>query len=510
MADEQRPPRGQEDAGEKPQNIGPAIDVTRIDSVHDDEAAKVLNTYTGDREWTDEEEKKLRRRVDRRLLPVMCVTYALQFYDKNILSQAALFGLRRDLGLDVGERFSWCASIFYLGFLVGAYPVMLLAQRYPVERVASAIVTLWGVCLISTTACTNYQGIFAQRFFLGMLEVGISPMFMLIVGSWYKKDEQAMRMGIWLCCNGYITMISPLINYGLGSTDPNGSSWRLMFYFAGGMTIVWGLLILVILPSDPIRARGFQPRERYILVARLRTNNSGIRNKHYKMAQVVELVTDPKFWIIFSISFLCMIANAPISTFVPLIIKGFNFSNLESLLLLIPTGAWGGTFMLVFSYLAMKYPGIRTWLVLAGQIVCTLGAVLLWVLPLSQRGVLLFGAYIMSTLGGGYVVLMSLQLANTAGYTKRSLASSGLYIGYCLGNFVGPLCFKKEDAPRYVPGFIVVVISSLAAGVLAVVYRYVCMWDNQRRDKAGTLEAFDHAFEDDMTDLTNPQFRYVL
>ncbi|KAG5986415.1 hypothetical protein E4U52_000250, partial [Claviceps spartinae] len=195
MADEQHPPRGQEDAGEKPQNIGPAIDVARVDSVHDDEAAKVLNTYTGEREWTDKEEKKLRRRVDRSLLPVMCVTYALQFYDKNILSQAALFGLRRDLGLDVGDRFSWCASIFYLGFLVGAYPVMLLAQRYPVERVASAIVTLWGVCLISTTACTNYQGIFAQRFFLGMLEVGISPMFMLIVGSWYKKDEQAMRMG---------------------------------------------------------------------------------------------------------------------------------------------------------------------------------------------------------------------------------------------------------------------------------------------------------------------------
>ncbi|KAG5980916.1 hypothetical protein E4U55_003473, partial [Claviceps digitariae] len=495
-------PREVEDKGEKTQNIGPALDLDRIDTVHQDEAAKVLAAYDGDRQWDDEEERRLRRKVDWRVLPVMCMTYALQFYDKNILSQAALFGIRQDLGLDQGDRFSWCASIFYLGFLVGAYPVMLIAQKYPVERVASTIVTLWGVCLISTTACTNYQGIFAQRFFLGMLEVGISPMFMLIVGSWYKKDEQAMRMGVWLCCNGYISMVSPLINYGFGSTNPNGSSWRLMFYFAGGMTIVWGLLILFILPSDPIRAKGFQPRERYILVARLRTNNSGVRNKHYKMNQVVELALDPKFWLIFSISFLCMIANAPISTFVPLIIKGFNFSNLQSLLLLIPMGAWGGTFMLVFSYLAMRFPGIRTWLVLTGQLVCTLGALLLWLLPLSHRGALLFSAYIMATLGGGYVVLMSLQLANTAGYTKRSIASSGLYVGYCLGNFVGPLLFKKEDAPRYGPGFVAVVISSLVAGVLAVVYRYVCVWDNHRRDKAGTCEAFDHAFEDDMTDIT--------
>ena len=70
-----------------------------------------------------------------------------------------------------------------------------------------------------------------------------------------------------------------------------------------------------------------------------------------------------------------------------------------------------------------------------------------------------------------------------------------------LGNFVGPLVFKKEDAPRYVPGFIVVVITALIAGVLAVVYRYVCVWDNHRRDKAGIAEGFDHAYEDDLTDV---------
>ncbi|KAG5914542.1 hypothetical protein E4U42_000437, partial [Claviceps africana] len=494
--------RGAGDMGKESKNIGSTVDMSPIDSVHDDEATKVLNAYDGDAQWTDEEEKRLRRRVDWRLIPLLCVTYALQFYDKNILSQAALFGLRRDLALDQGDRFSWCASIFYLGFLVGAYPVMVLAQKYPVERVASAIVTLWGVCLVSTTACTNYQGIFAQRFFLGLLEVGISPMFMLTVGSWYKKDEQAMRMGIWLSCNGFISMVSPLINYGFGSTDPNGSSWRLMFYFAGSLTIAWGIALLFLLPSDPIRARGLQPRERYILVARLRPNNAGVRNKHYKMSQVVELATDVKFWLIFAISFLCMIANGPISTFVPLIIKSFRFSNLESLLLLIPLGFWGGVGMLVFSFLAMRLPGIRTWLVLAGQLLCTLGALLLWLLPTDRRAGLLLGAYLMTSLGGGYVVLMSLQLANTAGYTKRSIASSGLYVGYCLGNFVGPLVFRKQDAPRYAFGFAIVVAGSLAAAVLIVVYRYVCVWDNRRRDRNGTCEAFDHAFDDDLTDIT--------
>lgn len=87
------------------------------------------------------------------------------------------------------------AAIFYLGFIVGAYPTMILAQRFPIERVASVIVTLWGLTLILTTVCRNYRDLYAQRFCLGLLESGISPMFMLIVGSWYKKNEQAMRMG---------------------------------------------------------------------------------------------------------------------------------------------------------------------------------------------------------------------------------------------------------------------------------------------------------------------------
>lgn len=77
------------------------------------------------------------------------------------------------------------------------------------------------------------------------------------------------------------------------------------------------------------------------------------------------------------------------------------------------------------------------------------------------------------------------------------------------GNFVGPLLFKPKDAPVYAPGFIAVLATSIGSAILAVVYRYVCIWENHRRDKTGTLEGFDHAYEDDHTDMTNPQFRYT-
>ena len=90
------------------------------------------------------------------------------------------------------------------------------------------------------------------------------------------------------------------------------------------------------------------------------------------------------------------------------------------------------------------------------------------------------------------------------------MRASNIVTNTSLGNFVGPLLFKPEDAPVYAPGFVAVLATSIAAAALAVVYRYVCLWENAKRDKTGTMEGFDHAYEDDLTDMKNPQFRYTV
>ncbi len=49
-----------------------------VDTVHNDEAVKVLANYAGEATWTEKEEKHVRRKIDRRLLPILCATYGLQ------------------------------------------------------------------------------------------------------------------------------------------------------------------------------------------------------------------------------------------------------------------------------------------------------------------------------------------------------------------------------------------------------------------------------------------------
>jgi hypothetical protein len=320
-----------------------------------------------------------------------------------------------------------------MGFICGAYPAILMAQRFPIERVAAVIICVWGMTLMCTAGVQNWQGLYAQRFFLGFLESGVSPMFMLVVGSWYKKPEQALRMGAWYCCTGYVSIVSPLINYGLGHINGRLASWRYMYLVAGSVTVLWSAVIYFLMPPDPVRAKGFAERERYIAVARMKTNNAGVRNTHFKMAHVLDAATDLRFWLAFSMSFLLMISNGPVSSFTPIIINGFGFTRLNSLLLTMPAGVVSGTIELFAPYLAYKIPRARTYIIFVCELGTVMASLLLWKLPRHSKGGLLIGVYFLPSFGGAYAVMMGLQIANTAGYTKRSVTSSGLFVGYCLG-----------------------------------------------------------------------------
>lgn len=293
-----------------------------------------------------------------------------------------------------------------------------MAQRFPIERVAAGIVFIWGVVMMSTAGCRSFHGLYAQRFFLGMIESGVSPMFMLVVSGFYQKHEQALRMGIWYSATGYVSIFSPLINYGLGHiTGGSLNSWQYMYLVAGALTILWSFVILFFMPPDPIRVRGFNDRQRYIAVARLRVNNAGVRNTHFKLNQALEVLYDPRGWLVFSMAFLLMIGNGPVSTFTPIIISSFGFSPLNSLLLVMPAGFIIGTIEWVAPWFCYKFKNVRTYAIVVCQCGTILAAILLWQLPLdgSATGGLLYAVFTLPCLGGTYAVLMGLQTANTAG-----------------------------------------------------------------------------------------------
>lgn len=43
-------------------------------------------------------------------------------------------------------------------------------------------------------------------------------------------------------------------------------------------------------------------------------------------------------------------------------------------------------------------------------------------------------------------------------------------------------------------------VTAVVSILLAILYRFVAIYENRKRDKTGTMEAFEHAYEDDLTD----------
>lgn len=227
------------------------------------------------------------------------------------------------------------------------------------------------------------------------------------------------------------------ITYGLAHIKGHLKPWKYMYLFGGAITILWAFVIYFLLPPDPIRAKGLSERERYIAVARLRMNNAGVRNLHFKKAHAFELLRDEKFWLVMAMGYLSMIGAAPVTAFAPLIVAGgFKVGVFRTILYLAPAGVFVGMVMIGTTYLAYKVKNIRCIIIFCAQMVTTLAAILLWKLPLTKRslGGLLFACYILPGFSVGWGLLMGLSIANAAGYTKRVISSSGIYLGYCLGN----------------------------------------------------------------------------
>ncbi|KAM9888883.1 hypothetical protein OXX69_012975, partial [Metschnikowia pulcherrima] len=102
---------------EKPSEKSSAVyDISSVPSATEDsKKAKIvgIDLFQHADEISDEEMRseiaRIRRKVDWRIMPVLCITYTLQFLDKLSLNYASAYSLKEDLGL-AGQRYSWVAA----------------------------------------------------------------------------------------------------------------------------------------------------------------------------------------------------------------------------------------------------------------------------------------------------------------------------------------------------------------------------------------------------------------
>lgn len=77
------------------------------------------------------------------------------------------------------------------------------------------------------------------------------------------------------------------------------------------------------------------------------------------------------------------------------------------------------------------------------------GALMLKLLPAHDKWSRLAGLWLSTMLAPLLPLLLSFCASNTAGFTKKSVTLAMMFVGYCVGNFVGPQFFISTEAPGY-------------------------------------------------------------
>lgn len=97
------------------------ISVDRTHPVHDGnsstKSADLDDDYhlykrSDDQEVDLVEAKRVLRKIDFRIIPILILIYMMQYLDKNGINYASVYGLQKGTHLH-GQEYSWLGSIFY-------------------------------------------------------------------------------------------------------------------------------------------------------------------------------------------------------------------------------------------------------------------------------------------------------------------------------------------------------------------------------------------------------------
>lgn len=154
-----------------------------------------------------------------------------------------------------------------------------------------------------------------------------------------------------------------------------------------------GIIFLFIMPDNQLNARFLTKEERVLAVHRIKVNEQGIGNKHFKWYQVKEALTDPIVWGFVLYALLSDIPNGGISNFFSQLIVSFGYTPEQSLLYGTPGGAVEVVTLLLCGFLGDRL-GSRLLVSMVALILAMVGMIMIVAIPLDRPAGRLAGYYL--------------------------------------------------------------------------------------------------------------------
>ncbi|EGX91229.1 MFS transporter, putative [Cordyceps militaris CM01] len=414
-------------------------------------------------DWTIEEEKKAKRKLDLIIMPILTLGFFCLQLDRGNMANAITDNFMSDVGINQ-DQFNVGQQMLSLGIVLTEIPANMILYRVGPGKWLTLQLFLFGTVSTFQAFQRGYGAFIATRFLLGITESGFIPGGLWTLSTWYTRTETAKRVMVFYFGNQIGQASAKLLAFGILHMRGVGGQpgWFWLFALMGAFTVFSGLIFGFCLPDsfrNPCstflpKHSWFTPREIHILQTRVLIDDPMKAHKKKR------------------IPLGAFKRAATFDTYAPSIVTSFGYKGLSSNAL-----AAVGLFLQVpvsfaFSWFSDKF-NRRGETVMLGLFGHLLGYILNRAFTqVNSRGVRYFGVIWTQIFGTFSHPLNIAWLSLTCHDSEqRALAMAGVIMNANIAGIYGAQIFRSDDKPLYRRGFSVA-IAILSFGFVLATARW--------------------------------------
>ncbi|KAK9427140.1 major facilitator superfamily domain-containing protein [Lipomyces doorenjongii] len=460
----------------------------------------------------DVDPRKLMWKIDVRLVPMLCILYLMAFLDRVNIANAALFGMKKDLDLQIGNRYNVALTIFFVPYILCEVPSNMLMKKLRPHIWLPICMFSFGLITCLQGIVQNYSGLLATRFFLGMAEAGMFPGCFYLIAMWYVRSEAQKRYSFFFSSTTLAGGFGGLLASAIGLLDGKRGyhGWRWIFIIEGVATCVIALAFFFLIVDFPEDAKFLTVNERAYVKAKLAADvGDSQQNQKTTVQEVLEVFRDYKLYLAGFMYFGLIVPAYGYAYFAPTIINQLGYSTIQTQLHSVPpwVAAWGASMISsIFSdYFRHRY--------LFTMSLTTIAIVGFGILLGEHHNVnIQYAALFLCALGlyASMPIIVCWTTTNFAGHSRRGVGA-GWQVGFGnIGGIIATFSFLATDAPRFTKGYSIGLAFAVLSMISCTMYLICTQWENRQRDKGIGIEQWERLSDDEKAKAgdKSPYFRY--
>lgn len=175
----------------------------RLDTAADHDFDKINDARI--EAFTPEEQRKIIRRIDRRLVLTLGFLYCVSLMDRTNTGIAVVAGMGKDLVL-IGTRYSIIVLVFFIPYVIFQPPATVILRKIGPRAFLPTITLLWGMAMIGMAFVKSWTHLIPLRIVLGIFEAGFFPGSGYLLSCWYPRYKLQKRNAVFYLI-GFVNII---------------------------------------------------------------------------------------------------------------------------------------------------------------------------------------------------------------------------------------------------------------------------------------------------------------